>query len=1029
MHKFKTPIASKVVLTDTAETILKKRYYGGQESCWEDLTSRCAGHIASTDEEYECFKGVMDRLDFLPNSPFLMNAGTDINAFSACYVLPIDDSINSIYKFYSDAALISKSGGGVGANYSNIRASGTRVNSTDGVASGPLSFMKVQDVSTDIIKQGGRRRGANMGLLNCDHADILNFIKAKDVPGVLENFNLSVGITDEFMGMAWMNGLEDSTEADLWGEICQRAWSSAEPGILFMDTIERGNTVPHLGRIEATNPCGEQPLLPYESCFTYDTLITTPNGTRKIGDLSTGGLVIGSDDMSHTFSSVSSLGFRPVVRVTTSNRGGFTCTPDHKVLLLDGSFCEAKDLVGKTVKILNKTPHTVEGGFYTKWETLGWSHGDGGYSGSVVGISFSSKDGDYEVKDKFVREFRDIFSIAEYNKGQTSTRYKTEGYSLYSEAATALGVAEELGMTPTKHKDIELPAVFYSLDDKGQRSFMRGLFGADGSLQGRRNNQIQLASNSEKMVAQVIDYLSSIGIHCRKFTSKFYTVKRSPQHKVVISKESAKRFMSMIGFSLSVKNDRFDWATLNSYRDEEGYEVISVEDAGEAEVFDINDVEDINTFYANGVAVHNCTLGSINLSNHVVSLGYGEADGEYRVPPEIDWFKLKNTVHTAVLFLNRVLDKSIMPIPECQAAMELTRKIGIGVMGLHDMLIQLSLPYDSEAGRAVAGGVMGFISEQANEASSNLGEKEGYYGGYKVNSPARRNANLTTIAPTGTLSMIADCSSGCEPYYAPVVYKTVLDGTEFAMPNKWVIPRMGEEGVVSFDGLSEVAKELFKGAEDIHWTDHIRMQAELQQYVDSSISKTINMPNSATVGDVKKAYELSWGLGLKGVTIYRNGSREAQVLSTTPVNTVEKRESVLSTPSKCELPDVLDAKRYRVKDKDGNKLYICVAHNSNGDPMEVFAKMPYKSSDIHWGSTCRMVSLGLRYGIPLHEMAKQLGKSSRDMFDIPAQLAKILKSYMTEKMSWKPQCPECGQEVTYESGCECCKCCGWSKCS
>ena len=186
-------------LTETAMKVLRERYFIDGETEWDHLTDRVANHFSRDENEYERFKGVMDNLDFLPNSPALMNAGTAINAFSACYVLPAEDSIESIYKFYSDAAIISKSGGGVGANYSNIRSNGTAVNSTDGVASGPLSFMKVQDISTDIIKQGGRRRGANMGILNCDHPDVLDFVAAKDTEGSLENFNLSVGITDEFI--------------------------------------------------------------------------------------------------------------------------------------------------------------------------------------------------------------------------------------------------------------------------------------------------------------------------------------------------------------------------------------------------------------------------------------------------------------------------------------------------------------------------------------------------------------------------------------------------------------------------------------------------------------------------------------------------------------------------------------------------------------------------------------------------------------------------------------------------------------
>ena len=433
-----------------------------------------------------------------------------------------------------------------------------------------------------------------------------------------------------------------------------------------------------------------------------------------------------------------------------------------------------------------------------------------------------------------------------------------------------------------------------------------------------------------------------------------------------------------------------------------------------------------------------CTLGSINLGNHVEEVLATDniVDGVYIT---VNWDKLRETVHTAVLLLNRVLDKSKMPIPECQEAMEKTRKIGLGFMGLHDMLIQLKLPYDSEEGRKVAASVMKFIAEEANRYSYNLGVAEGNYGACIPSAtPERRNANLTTIAPTGTLSMVADCSSGCEPYYAPVTYKTVLDGTTFEMPNKWVAKRMEEEGVDSYNDLSDEAKDLFKGAGEIHWRSHILMQSALQAHVDSSISKTINMPNSATKEEVMEAYELAYRTGCKGVTIYRDGSRETQVLSTRDSKgSVEANEDKQSSSPesskgvrKATLPDVLEAKRYRVRDKEKNKVYIIIGHDKNGKPMEVFAKMPYRTSDVHWGSTCRMASLALRYGVPVEDISKQLGKASRDMFDIPAQLSKILKSYMVEKMQWKPTCPDCGkQEVIFESGCERCTECGWSKCS
>jgi len=255
-------------ITDTALEVLKKRYFLKGETEWSDVARRVAETFGKGLKERNGIYHMLTYMNALPNSPVLMNAGTGIKAYSACYVLPLEDSIESIFKYYSDAGLISKSGGGVGANFSPIRASGLRVNSTDGVASGPISFMAGQNALTDVIKQGGKRRGANMGILDCDHPDIMEFVKAKDAKGVLENFNLSVRVTDEFMDRVTSKDLTgvDDNPVRVWEEIIKRAWSSAEPGVLFGDTIEKGNLIPHLGKLNATNPCGEQPLLDYESC-------------------------------------------------------------------------------------------------------------------------------------------------------------------------------------------------------------------------------------------------------------------------------------------------------------------------------------------------------------------------------------------------------------------------------------------------------------------------------------------------------------------------------------------------------------------------------------------------------------------------------------------------------------------------------------------------------------------------------------------------------------------------------------------
>lgn len=714
-------------LTETAETVLERRYYlkdaaGNILENWETLCRRVADAVALVDsdgDEYEELRGRFFRmiynLDFLPNSPCLMNAGTDLGQLSACFVLPIEDSMEGIFTSIRNGALVHKTGGGTGYSFSRLRPKNSAVQSTQGVASGPLSFAAVFDAATETIKQGGKRRGANMGVLRVDHPDILEFISAKEDQTRYTNFNFSVAITDRFM-----EAVEEGQDYELvnpgtgqvveslsaravFDKIVDLAWHNGEPGVLFIDAANRDNATPQLGEFEATNPCGEQWLLPYESC----------------------------------------------------------------------------------------------------------------------------------------------------------------------------------------------------------------------------------------------------------------------------------------------------------------------------------------------------NLGSINL-------------GQYIQDGVLDKERLRETVHTAVRFLDNVIDCNRFPIPEIAEMTNKTRKIGLGVMGLHDMLIQMELPYAGEAGRQAAAEVMSFIRNEAELASMALAEQKGPFPAYdpKHNKyPPRRNAALTSIQPTGTVSMIADCASGCEPYFSIVMIKHVMDGDRLLMVNKHFERIAKKEGFYSTGLMEQVAnsgtvlghsqipvhwQEIFRTAQDISPEQHIRMQGTLQKNgVDSSISKTINMPSSATREDVRNAYLLGFRLGCKGLTVYRDGSRDGQVLNTVAS---DKKQAMVSSSegvhSKATLPDVLSAKRYRLKDVNQETIYLIVCFDENENPMEVFAKFPFdnrvdlKDKSTMWTTTCRLVSLALRYQIPMEEVIKQLDRSSGHMLDLPAQLSKLLKSFMAATQhGFASVCPECSGKLVFEEGCEVCRDCGYSKCS
>jgi len=595
-------------VTDNALRIMRDRVLHEGETP-ADMVDRVAGVVScGNTHTKEQFKHIMEEKYFLPNSPCLVNSGTKIGQLSACFVLPIEDSIESIMGTLYNAAIIQKTGGGVGFNFSELRPKGARVDSTGGEASGPVSFMRMFNATMEEIKQGGRRRGASLAVLNCDHEDILEFINCKEEDGRLNNFNISVGITDDFMR---------NKDEEVWQAIAEGAWRNGEPGVLFVDTVNLSNPRPELGEINACNPCGESTLLPYESCV----------------------------------------------------------------------------------------------------------------------------------------------------------------------------------------------------------------------------------------------------------------------------------------------------------------------------------------------------LGSINLSKMVKG-------------NRVDYDLLKRVTRNAYQFLDSVIDATNHPLEEIEEATRRTRKIGIGVMGLADMLYQVGLPYYSDEARELAGEVMDIINHTAaveSQASPAAPETE---------IGKRRNAVVTSIAPTGTISAIAGCSSGIEPAFALVYTKTILGGQEFDEVNP-VFEDMLRKAGVDFDsvieqvkanngscqGIKEIPEDIrrvFVTAQDLKPTDHVLMQSELQKHVEQSISKTINLPESATVEQVKEVLQLAWEEGCKGVTVYRDGSRQGQVLSTK------------HKPK--ERPHKLTGETAKYKTGCGS-LYVTVNSDILGEPHEVFANHSFKGggcSTALLNSLARITSIALRSGVDQGELSRAM---------------------------------------------------------
>jgi len=758
------------LLSPNAIKVLEKRYLakndkGQVTETPTEMFRRVAANIARADLLYDPdadigrtekeFYGIMIRKEFLPNSPTLMNAGRELQQLSACFVLPVEDSMEGIFESVKQAAIIHKSGGGTGFSFSRLRPKNDVVRTTGGVASGPVSFMKVFNHATEAVKQGGTRRGANMGILRVDHPDIFEFIDCKTREKEITNFNISVAITDRFM-----EALEKDESYELknprtgevvsrvparvvFNKIASNAWKNGEPGLFFIDTANRANPTPHIAAIEATNPCGEQPLIPYESC----------------------------------------------------------------------------------------------------------------------------------------------------------------------------------------------------------------------------------------------------------------------------------------------------------------------------------------------------NLGSINLEVHVIP------DRGQPGRMTIDWERLERTVRSSVHFLDNVIDMNHYPIPQIEEITKGNRKIGLGVMGFSRMLFALGIPYDSMEGIKTARKVMKFIRDVGHDESSRLAERRGVFPNWESSIYERegkriRNACVTTVAPTGTLSMIADTSGGCEPEFSLIWYKNVMGGEHLPYTLDYFVHVAKSEGFWSDNliekiianhgsvrGLSQIPEKwqaIFATAHDVSPEWHVRMQAAFQEFTDSAVSKTINLPQNATVEDVKRAYILAYKLGCKGITVYRDGSRSEQVMNVgnskeMKGNRVEEgeEESKSGKLGSAEMGHTIIQPRPRPKITTGitNKmktscgdLYVTINEDEKGSPFEVFCNMG-KAGGCEGSQNeaiGRLISLAFRSGIAPESVIRQLigircnkpyGLGRNTIHSCADAIANSLFEYLARKSQDGGRafnveydrrigaaCPDCGCEMEFSEGCEKCRFCGHSKC-
>jgi len=761
-----------------------------------------------------------------------------------------------------------------------------------------------------------KRRGANMGILQVDHPDIIEFITAKEKEGVLANFNISVAVTDSFMKAVENN--EDYNlinprtgkpekklhARDIFDLIVTMAWRTGDPGIVFIDEINRHNPTPNIGSIESTNPC-----------VTRDTFVTTDEGLVRVDRLHNPQRVLARDGAFHPIAWVGRTGVKEVYRIKTKAGYEVKATPDHRFLTFNGIWKPVRELTEN-----DKLALQLNGKFGTLHVdrelalALGWLVGDGCLTRNVEDVILH-----FNMDEKL--EILPVFKgfLDKLNKREVKPQFHYNEVSLkYSSKIAKLFY--DLGVEPIEPWNKAVPNSVFTMDRESVRNFLSALFSADGSPQGNRRKgvSIRLPSVSLKLLKQVQLLLLQFGIYSRIYENRrnarwklLPDSKRRmkeyychTEHELVITRESMFKFIKEIGFCLSSKTLKFERIKPQRiYRDNPDLQVETIETIGVDEVYDLNEPI-TNSFAANGLMVHNCgevpllpyescNLGSINLAKMV-------KDGE------INWDKLSRTVRTAVHFLDNVIDANRYPLPQIEKSTKANRKIGLGVMGFAEMLTELNIPYDSEEAIATAERVMGLIAEEARKKSVELARERGTFPNFKGSLwekrgyKAMRNATLTTVAPTGSISIIANTTSGIEPLFAVSFIRNVM-GTQLLEVNSSFERAAREKGFYSTELMTQIAKwgtiqgmkeipadvrRVFVTALDIAPEWHVKMQAAFQKYVDNAVAKTVNLPYEATLDEVRKIFLLARDLKCKGITVYRYGSKKEQVLYVGPVSTV-----------------------------------------------------------------------------------------------------------------------------------------------
>jgi ribonucleoside-diphosphate reductase alpha chain len=895
------------------------------EDRWADKSGRTSAEMA------QAFYDLMVERQFLPNSPTLMNAGKGNNLqLSACYVVPVEDSLAGIFEGIKNAALIHQSGGGTGFSFSRLRPKGSIVATTHGVASGPVSFMRIFDQATEAVKQGGTRRGANMGILRVDHPDILEFIDCKR-DGSVTNFNISVAITDEFMRALEADGEYDLIAPhtkkvagrlrarEVMNRIVAAAWATGDPGLVFIDRANRStaNPTPEIELLESTNPCvvGETRLATSRGLVRMDALyasgeellVTTDaralehaaeaavNGLAQVAQH--GVVALPAVPVFKTGENV------PVRRLVTSHGIEITATPYHRFLTPEGYKRLDELEYGDTLLLQSgegawsserKLPTIAYGERsasrlrakvargeiepLTEWsaelgEVVGYILGDGYVRRSdtcdVVGVAVDERD--EAIVLALQERFKKWFGVA-------GNLAKRQGHYQIGFEGAAGTFFKELGINGARAHEKRVPESIFAAPRDAVIGFLRGLFSADGSVQvGKASGScsIRLATSSKELAQDIQQLLLNMGIvsyirlRRQEAMRLMPSAQREPaeyltraQYELFLGKVNRNRFAEIIGFMQERKQQRLvTWLENRvSAREDFVTRVALIEDAGTADVYDTT-VPVVHSIIVNGIATAQCGeqyLGPYDACNlGSINLGLFVKDGK------VDYEALEETTRLTTRFLDDVIEINPFPLPQVREKVYANRRIGLGVMGWAEMLFELDIRYDSEEAIKLGEEVMRFIERVSTDESRKLAEERGAFPNFPrsiyKDGPELRNSTRTTVAPTGSISILADCSSGIEPIFALAFQHRVKqpDGSyrvldfvnpffrrvveESDLPDKeGILAYVKEHGALHGHPLAtHPALQRFVTAHEIAPEWHIRMQAAFQKGVNNSISKCL----------------------------------------------------------------------------------------------------------------------------------------------------------------------------------------------